>query len=411
MLSSEEVQYINQSIFKISQSESQPEILKIYFDALNQSEYTIFSFAVENGSLRLVSIDIPGGPISPESEQIIIPFQNAEKLLEVSGFSPVKLPDPHALPGELISIFYKYGCLEVLPLPIYQNSRLYSLYIVGSQETGELTPLTILPFASLTSFTNTVLEKVHATHRLNRRVAALQSLAKISQAISVVTDLNELFDAIHEQVIQVMGEVDLAIALYDPSSDMISIPYAQEAGEKISLEAFPLGEGLTSILLRTQQPLMLVEDTEQKALELGAKIAGAAAKSWLGVPLIVYNEVLGTFILQDTFNEHRFDDDDLRLMTTLASQVAITIRNVRLLQETQRRAEKEKIIAEITTKIWASQDIETVARTALFELGRSLRATDGIIYLKNPSDHSSYMDQSPQTPAEQISSDSAEGYR
>jgi signal transduction protein with GAF and PtsI domain len=119
-------------------------------------------------------------------------------------------------------------------------------------------------------------------------------------------------------------------------------------------------------------------------LDLGAKVSGASAKSWLGVPLVVSGDVLGAIILQDTSREQRFDDDDLRLMTTLASQVAITIRNVRLLLIAERRAEKEKIISNITSKIWAAPDIESVTRTALQELGRALHASSGQIQLDKP---------------------------
>jgi GAF domain-containing protein len=410
MVSAEEIQSVNQSIQQISQSESQAEIMDIYIDTLKSSGFYSFQFLPARGLLELANVYLPGGTSTTPTDQVTFPIQVGEHLIQEHGQSAIKLSDQQGLPDEVRRTLINYGCLEAVTLPIYHNGRIHALYLLASQQSGMLSAITILPYASLTAFTSTVLEKVQTTRRLNRRVAALQSLAKISQAISVVTDLNELFEAIHEQIIQVMGEVDLAIALYDPGSDMISIPYAHEAGEKISLDAFPLGQGLTSILIRTQQPLMLVEDTERKALELGAKIAGAAAKSWLGVPLIVSNEVFGAFILQDTFNEHRFDDDDLRLMTTLASQVAITIRNVRLLQDTRRRAEVERIIGEITTKIWASQDIETVARTTLYELGRALKAADGKIYLANPSVQAGDQSPLPQTPAINLPDLGTEGY-
>jgi phage tail protein X len=90
--------------------------------------------------------------------------------------------------------------------------------------------------------------------------------------------------------------------------------------------------------------------------------------------------------------------------------VAITIRNVRLLQDTRRRAEVERIIGEITTKIWASQDIETVARTTLYELGRALKAVDGKIYLANPSVQAGDQSPLPQTPAINLPDLGTEGY-
>jgi GAF domain-containing protein len=255
------------------------------------------------------------------------------------------------------------------------------LYLLGAQNESDINPLTIQPYVSLAGQVTTAIDKVQAMTHLHRRVAGLQSLASISQAISVATDLNELYELIHEKISQVMGELDLAITLYDQTTDMISIPYAYEAGQEISLPPFPLGQGLTSVLIRTQQPLMLVENTEQRANELGAKVAGVAAKSWLGVPLIVSNEVIGAIIVQDTVREHRFDMDDMRLLTTLAAQVAISIRNVQLYKETKERAERERRTSEINAHIWSSPDVENIARTALNELCISLRATGGSIHL------------------------------
>jgi GAF domain-containing protein len=266
-------------------------------------------------------------------------------------------------------------------IPVWRTGTLYCLYLLGTRDEAQLNPLTIQPYVSLATQVSTTIDKVLAMGNLHRRVAGLQSLASISQAISVVSDFNDLFGLIHEKISQVMGEIDLAIALYDPKTDTISIPYAYEAGEQMSLPPFPLGQGLTSILIRTRQPLMLVEDTEKKSLELGAKISGAPAKSWLGVPLIVGNEVLGAIIVQDAENEHRFDLDDLRLMTTLAAQIAITLRNIRLYQDAREYAERERLLAEITNRIWASPDIESIARTALEELGRAMRASAGSIEL------------------------------
>ncbi len=57
--------------------------------------------------------------------------------------------------------------------------------------------------------------------------------------------------------------------------------------------------------------------------------------------MIVSSEVQGAIIVQDAVHEHRFDMDDLRLLTTLAAQVAITIRNIHLFQEARERADRE----------------------------------------------------------------------
>jgi GAF domain-containing protein len=52
------------------------------------------------------------------------------------------------------------------------------------------------------------------------------------------------------------------------------------------------------------------------------------------------------------------------------------------MEESQRRAEREHKVSEITTKVRASSDIDRILRTAIEELGRTLGATQAVIQLK-----------------------------
>ncbi len=374
----------NQAINLLSRANTQDEILSIVRNSLKISTFPSLQLIAEDENLTLVDVTDPENALDVQTKTINLSIERVERLVLNNPFAPIDIDDQPGLPDDLIAFQRELGWVCSAYIPVHLNGRLKALHIIGSRSPDQLTPFSIQPYASLAGYASTTLEKVTATGKLQRRVAALQSLSMIGQAISAVTELEKLFGTVHEQVSLVIGEVDLAVALYDAATDMISIPYAYEAGKTMSVDPFPLGQGLTSILIHSKQPLMIVNDTERKALELGAKVSGASAKSWLGVPLVVSGDVLGAIILQDTARERRFDDDDLRLMTTLASQVAITIRNVRLLLDAERRAEKEKIISNITSKIWAAPDIESVTRTALQELGRALHASSGQIQLDKP---------------------------
>ncbi len=195
-----------------------------------------------------------------------------EHLLEGTSPLTISLDEQTTLPSDLVSFLNSMGIRSSALIPVWRNGRLHLLYVLGAQNEAGINPMAIQPYVSLAGQVSTAIDKLLAMDHLHRRVAGLQSLASISQAISVVTDLSQLYELIHEKITQVMGDIDLAITLYDPTSDMISIPYAYEAGETLNLPPFPLGQGLTSILIRTQQPLMLVEDAEQRAIALGAKI-------------------------------------------------------------------------------------------------------------------------------------------
>jgi len=165
------------------------------------------------------------------------------------------------------------------------------------------------------------------------------------------------------------------ITHYDAETDLVEVPYSDMGGEITSLPPSPLGKGLTSLIIRTQQPLMIVEDTVNRSRALGAVVTESGfAKSWLGVPLIVANETIGAIVVQDNENEHRFDDDDMRLLVTLASQVAIAIRNARLLESSSDRADQDRQLYEISSKIHRSPDIQTILETTAQEISNALGA-------------------------------------
>ena len=82
--------------------------------------------------------------------------------------------------------------------------------------------------------------------------------------------------------------------------------------------------------------------------------------------------------------EYRFDDEDQNFLIILASQVAISIRNLFMFNEIMEKAERDRLVNEITTKFWSSTDMDTIMRTAILELGRALNASKGLIQLKVP---------------------------
>jgi GAF domain-containing protein len=148
-----------------------------------------------------------------------------------------------------------------------------------------------------------------------------------------------------------------------------------EDGQALDIAPFPTGEGLTSIVIRTRRPLLLVEDTVRQAEALGARTIGVPAKSWLGVPMLFGGQVIGVIIVQDIHQEHRFDQEDERLLSTLATQVAVVVRNASLLEKSSRQARQERLINEINAKIRQSVDIQSILNTTATELGQALGAS------------------------------------
>ena len=226
---------------------------------------------------------------------------------------------------------------------------------------------------------------------VQRRLAEFESLWKISQAISAETDLLPLYRLIHEQLTNIIGDMSsFAIVLYNQASEQLHIPYMISDGRFVTVPAFPLGQGLSSIVIRSGQPLLLAYSSAEKARELGAIFVGEPAKSWLGVPLIMGSETFGVIIVQDIHREGRFNEDDQRLLSLVAAQVAVVVRNARLIEETRRQASNQRQILEITDKIRRSVDTQAILKTTADELAAALNAqqADIQLYAGGNLDHS-----------------------
>ncbi len=124
-----------------------------------------------------------------------------------------------------------------------------------------------------------------------------------------------------------------AVAQYSAQTHLIEFPYFFEEDQLLQVKPFPLGQGLTSKLIVSHQPILL--NTEQKILAQDVRLSNNPAKSWMGIPLVFGGEVLGAMIVQDLAAENRFTQDDLSLLVTLSPQIATAIRNTQLYTETQ----------------------------------------------------------------------------
>ncbi len=102
----------------------------------------------------------------------------------------------------------------------------------------------------------------------------------------------------------------------------------------------------------------------------------------LATPLKLRNQVIGVLGLRD--EEHtnrRWTEDEIALIEAVSEQMSLAIESARLFEETGRRAGREKTIANITQKVWASSDLEQLMQTTVQQLGVNLDASRVIIRL------------------------------
>ncbi len=387
-VSLEETTALYEASREVAQADSMNGVLRALTRAARRLPYISAVFIPDGEELRLVAVNNPFRPESkPTTNRLAVDMGRLRAVLPKEG--PLLVEDLERsalLPPALRDLPRQMGCVTAAYVPVWRGEMLAGLTILGSPEAGKLSPARLQPYASLAEVTATALERIAVQQASRQRLAELETVAGVSRAVAVETDLQRLYARIHDEVRQTMGDVTFFLALYNRETDQIEIPYLYEDGQVSRIEPFPLGEGLTSIVVHTAQPLLLVEDTERRARELGAKVLGVPAKSWLGVPLIVAGEVIGVMAVQDAEEEHRFDENDQRLLMAIAGQVATAIRNARLLAETQQRAEFERLLNRVTARIRQTTDLQRMVQIAAREVRLALGARRAQVRLQLDAD-------------------------
>ncbi len=98
----------------------------------------------------------------------------------------------------------------------------------------------------------------------------------------------------------------------------------------------------------------------------------------LNIPLALRDQVIGEITLEGNSDWGAEDQDWIE---AVATQAAIALENARLLEDSQQVALQERLVAEITSKIWASNSIDGILKVAIKELGNALGATEALVEL------------------------------
>lgn len=172
------------------------------------------------------------------------------------------------------------------------------------------------------------------SRRLERRLMELGSLQAVGQALSASLHVENVLDAIHDQVTGLMKARNFYVALYDAEADEVSFPLATERGQQVRWRSRRAGNGLTEYVLRSRAPLLIRGEVEPVARRLGVEQHGLPALCWLGVPLLSADAVLGVITVQSYSTPDAYDVSHLEVLETIAAQAALAIQNARLYART-----------------------------------------------------------------------------
>src|SRR5215212_10256103 len=234
------------------------------------------------------------------------------------------------------------------------------------------------------------LENARLFQETQTRAEELSVLNEMGRELSTKLDAPAIAEIVYRYTSRLMDTSNFFVALYDEKNEEKNYPLVFEEGQRVQLSPSKLGNrGFSDYIIRKKKPVFAPNNVLGHMKSLGIEFVAlkeddTPSQSWLGVPLMIGDRVLGLISVQSVQKPNAYDEHDRDILTTIASQAAIAMENARLFQEARRRAQETAALAEVGREISVTLDLETVMNRIAFYAKDLLQSETSAVYLPEP---------------------------
>ena len=113
-----------------------------------------------------------------------------------------------------------------------------------------------------------------------------------------------------------------------------------------------------------REPIKAVIQTGSLSLE--------KASATIAIPIKLRGQTVGVLDVRSKKGQRHWKPDEIAMLEAAAERAALALENARLVESAQRRAARERAIGDISTRIGAVGNLESILQTAVEELGRKI---------------------------------------
>jgi GAF domain-containing protein len=224
------------------------------------------------------------------------------------------------------------------------------------------------------------LENARLYSELTQRAAYLQTANEIARDASTTLDLDLLLRRVVELIRERFGFSHAAVYLMD-EQDQAAAAYAasgQAGADLVARRAFYTADSHSVVGHVLSTGVLYAANNVEKDSDFQADPLLSDTKSELGIPLIVAGRIIGVLDIHSA-KSNAFGSDEIAIIQTLSGQLAVAVQNARLFSQVSQRAERERKVVEITSRIRSTNDISSILQTAVSELRRALGISSGTV--------------------------------
>ena len=186
-----------------------------------------------------------------------------------------------------------------------------------------------------------------------------QVLLEIMQGLLVTEDLHTYLKKVHQAIAKVIYANNFFVILKNKVTNLFEEVYSVDQYDKFSLSAEMMEKTISAYISRTGKPLLLNDEIfEDLRLKGEVEMVGANSPSWLGVPLIADQVIIGVMVVQDYEIEGRYSEQDVEFLASIANQVAQMIKRRQAEDRISKNLEELELLSHIDRIIASSFDLQ-----------------------------------------------------
>lgn len=220
----------------------------------------------------------------------------------------------------------------------------------------------------------------------------LEAVSRVARKIGTTLDLQETLDAVVGAVAELVPCSLAEISLWDQEREALVLRALRCSPDR----AFPLGssyppgKGYTGWIVEHKKPLWVPDISGRSDIQPDLLPGEKSFHSYIGLPLIAGEELIGTLVLVHDEAE-AFDRDDLALVETLAGYAAAAIHKARLYEQLSHHHQELAALYSIAETVNRPPHLDELMQEALDRVIEVTKAHGGAIRLLDPREQSLFL--------------------
>jgi signal transduction histidine kinase len=230
------------------------------------------------------------------------------------------------------------GVVSALALPITLRGEIVGLLWVGNRKAAAFTEEDVDTLGRLAQQAAIAMANARLYAETKLKTARLEALIRVSHVMTSTLEPQRIAEAITAAMSDLAP--DIVVRLWETPDDakvwapLGAVRTAGAEGVEDDL-ALPAGAGLVGAVAAQRTPLVVDDVRDDDRVVRRDVIEREGFVSFLGLPLLREEKLLGVLGVL-TRTRHRFGDDEVSLLASLAQQAAIALENARLYQDLRR---------------------------------------------------------------------------